>query len=437
MGEDAGMPYDVASVRAHFPALAEGAAHFDGPGGTQVPDVVGRAVADTLTSAISNRGTVTASERRAEQVVTECRVALGDLLGADPRGIVFGRSATALTYDLARAIAKHWRPGDEVVVTRLDHDSNIRPWVQVAESVGATVRWVDFDPLTGELPTEAVAEQLTERTRLVAITAASNLIGTRPRVTHISDDVHRVGALLWVDGVHATAHAAVDLSALRADVWTCSPYKFMGPHCGVVAADPALLETLHPDKLLPSTDAVPERFELGTLPYELMAGTTAAVDFIADLADADTHTGTHTVTGTGAAARTTTDADAGAPHPGRSTQVSRRERIELGMKVVHEHENALVDVLEPALRALPGVTVHSNARARTPTLLFTVAGRDVQHVRAGLAGRGVNAPAGHFYAIECSRHLGLGDTGGVRVGLAPYTSENDVDRLLIALAEIL
>ena len=207
----------------------------------------------------------------------------------------------------------------------------------------------------------------------------------------------------------------------------------MGPHCGVVAADPALLETLHPDKLLPSTDAVPERFELGTLPYELMAGTTAAVDFIADLADADTHTGTHTVAGTG----TTTDADAGAPQSGRPTQASRRERIELGMKVVHEHENALLDVLEPALRALPGVTVHSNARARTPTLLFTVAGRDVQDVRTCLAERGVNAPAGHFYAIECSRHLGLGDAGGVRVGLAPYTSENDVDRLLTTLTEIL
>lgn len=409
------MPYDVAAVRSHFPSLAEGAAHFDGPGGTQVPDVVGRAVADTLTSAISNRGTVTPSERRAEHVVTACRAALGDLLGADPRGIVFGRSATALTYDLARALAKTWGPGDELVVTRLDHDSNIRPWVQVAQSVGATVRWVDFDPVTGELPTEAVQAQLGERTRLVAITAASNLIGTRPRVTHIADLVHQVGALLWVDGVHATAHASVDLPALRADVWTCSPYKFMGPHCGVVAADPALLETLHPDKLLPSTDAVPERFELGTLPYELMAGTTAAVDFIAGLADADTD---------GDGAR------------GRST-VSRRERIELGMKVVHEHEGALLDVLEPALRALPRVTVHSNARARTPTLLFTVAGRDVQEIRAGLAERGVNAPAGHFYAIECSRHLGLGDAGGVRVGLAPYTSEDDVARLLTALAEIL
>ncbi len=403
------MPFDVASVRAHFPSLAEGAAaHFDGPGGSQTPDVVGRAVAETLTSAISNRGGVTPSERRAEQVVTDCRSALGDLLGADPRGIVFGRSATALTYDLARALAKDWGPGDEVVVTRLDHDANIRPWVQAAAAVGATVRWVDFDPATGELSADAVAAALCERTRLVATTAASNLIGTRPPVCRVADLAHEVGALHWVDGVHATAHACVDLAALRADFWTCSPYKLMGPHCGVLAADPALLETLHPDKLLPSTDAVPERFELGTLPYELMAGTTAAVDFIASLAGDD---------GGGSA--------------------TRRERIELGMKGVHAHERTLLDELEPALRALPGVTVHSNAGARTPTLLFTVDGRDPQEIRGRLAESGVNAPAGHFYAIECSRHLGLGDGGGVRVGLAPYTSMDDTERLLTALRDIL
>ena len=400
------MPLDVASVRSHFPALKEGAAHFDGPGGSQTPDVVARAVADTLTSAISNRGTVTPSERRAEQVVTDFRAAMADLLGADPRGIVFGRSATSLTYDLARALAKGWGPGDEVVVTRLDHDANIRPWVQVAEAVGATVRWVDFDPATGEMSADAVAAVLSERTRLVATTGASNLIGTRTPVCRVADLAHEVGALHWVDGVHATAHASVDLAALRADVWTCSPYKFMGPHCGVLAADPALLETLHPDKLLPSTDAVPERFELGTLPYELMAGTTAAVDFIAGLDD-------------GAAGE------------------SRRERIEAGMSAVHAHERALLDELEPALRGIPGVIVHSNARSRTPTLLFTVAGRDPQDIRGQLAERGVNAPAGHFYAIECSRHLGLGDTGGVRVGLAPYTSADDIDRLLTALTEII
>jgi cysteine desulfurase family protein (TIGR01976 family) len=401
------MPLDVASVRAHFPSLAEGAAHFDGPGGSQTPDVVGRAVADTLTSAISNRGGVTASERRAEQVVTDCRAALGDLLGADPRGIVVGRSATALTYDLSRALAKGWGPGDEVVVTRLDHDANIRPWVQAAEAAGATVRWVDFDPATGELSADAVAAVMSDRTRLVATTAASNLIGTRTPVCRVADLAHEVGALHWVDGVHATAHASVDLAALRADFWTCSPYKFMGPHCGVLAANPELLDDVHPDKLLPSTDAVPERFELGTLPYELMAGTTAAVDFIASLAGDE----------------------------GGST-ATRRERIELGMKAVHAHERTLLDELEPALRAMPAVTVHSNARSRTPTLLFTVEGRDPQEIRGLLAERGVNAPAGHFYAIECSRHLGLGDSGGVRVGLAPYTSADDIDRLITGLTEI-
>ena len=415
------MPYDVASVRAHFPALAEGAAHFDGPGGSQTPDVVAKAVAETLTSAISNRGGVTPSERRAEQVVTDCRAALADLLGADPRGIVFGRSATSLTYDLARALAKDWGPGDEVVVTRLDHDANLRPWVHAAEAAGATVRWVDFDPATGELSADAVSVVLSDRTRLVATTGASNLIGTRTPVCRVADLAHEVGALHWVDGVHATAHASVDLVALRADFWTCSPYKFMGPHCGVLAADPSLLETLHPDKLLPSTDAVPERFELGTLPYELMAGTTAAVDFIASLADG-------AVTDTAPVA--TSSGQGVAP-------AGRRERIERGMKAVHAHERALLDELEPAIRALPGVTVHSNARSRTPTLLFTVEGRDPQDVRGRLAERGVNAPAGHFYAIECSRHLGLGDEGGVRVGLAPYTSADDVDRLVTALADIL
>ena len=403
------MPYDVDRIRAHFPALAEGAAHFDGPGGTQVPDVVGESVASTLTSAISNRGAVTASERRADRVVTECRRALADLLGADPRGIVFGRSATALTYDVSRALAKGWGPGDEVVVTRLDHDSNIRPWVQAAESVGATVRWVDFDPETGELSRDAVAAALTERTRLVATTAASNLIGTRPPVHQISDLVHEVGALHWVDGVHATAHAAVDVVALGADVWTCSPYKFLGPHCGVLAASPGLLETLHPDKLLPSSEAVPERFELGTLPYELMAGATAAVDFLAALDDLD------------------------AP----VTPEDRRARLLSSMAALHDHEQELLAVLEPAVRGMPGVTVHSNAGARTPTLLLTVEGRTAQDVSRGLAERGVNAPAGNFYALECSRHLGLGDEGGVRLGLAPYTSRGDVDRAVEALDAVL
>src|SRR3954452_15625626 len=247
--------YDVAAVRAAFPALRAGTAHFDGPGGTQVPEPVARAVAETLTSPIANRGRITQAERIADDVVLAARSALADLLHADPGGIVFGRSATALTMDLARTLASGWGPGDEVVVTRLDHDANVRPWVLAAEAAGATVRWVPFDPATGELTADDVAAVLSGRTRLVAVTRASHLISSRPPLAEIAGHVHGVGALLAVDGVHLTAHVPVDVPALGADFYTCSPYKFLGPHCGVLAARPALLDQLRPAKLLPSTDA--------------------------------------------------------------------------------------------------------------------------------------------------------------------------------------
>ncbi|MGY1811420.1 cysteine desulfurase-like protein [Blastococcus sp. SYSU D00820] len=395
------MGLDVAALRACFPSLASGTAHFDGPGGTQVPEAVGRAVAAALTAPVANRGSVTAAERFADATVVAARAAMADLLAADPAGVVFGRSATALAFDLARTLAADWGPGDEVVVTRLDHDANIRPWVLAAEAAGATVRWAAFDPATAELTADDVAAVLSERTRLVAVTGASNLLGTRPPVRAIADLVHAAGALLVVDGVHLTAHAPVDVAALGADLYLCSPYKFLGPHCGVLAADPALLATLRPAKLLPSTDAVPERFELGTLPYELMAGTTAAVDFLAGLGGAGT----------------------------------RRERLVAAMGAVEQHEDGLRERLEAELAELPGVRLWSRAARRTPTLLLTFDGRDAADAYAFLAGRGVNAPAGSFYALEASRWLGLGDTGGLRVGLAPYTDDDDVDRLLAGLRE--
>ncbi len=398
------MAYDVNAIRKHFPALEAGAAHFDGPGGSQVPDVVGEAVAATLCSAIANRGRVTAAERRAEDVVAQARHAAADLLAARPEGIVFGRSMTQLTYDFSRTLAKQWRPGDEVVVTRLDHDANIRPWVQAAEASGVTVRWADFDPATGELAVDAVAELLGERTRLVAVTAAANLLGTRPDVPAIAARVHDAGALLYVDGVHLTPHAVVDVTALGADFYACSPYKFLGPHLGLVAAAPELLETLRPDKLAPSADTVPERFELGTLPYELLAGTTAAIDFLARIV------------------------------PGGGT---RRERLIESMSAVDEHEKALLARLDAGLAALGGVVRYgAPERRRTPTVLFSVDGAASPAVYRHLASRGVNAPAGSFYALECSRHLGLGETGAVRAGIAPYTTEAEVDLLLAALAEL-
>jgi len=277
-------------------------------------------------------------------------------------------------------------------VTRLDHDANVRPWVQAAEAAGATVRWLGFDPATSEL--DDITPLLSSHTRLVAVTGASNLIGTRPDVPAIASLVHEAGALVYVDGVHLTAHTPVD--AAFADFYACSPYKFFGPHCGVLSAAPALLEKLHPDKLLPATDAVPERFEFGTLPYEQLAGTTAAVDFIAGLG------------GTGE---------------------DRRERLLSSLALLENYEDELRVELESRLAAIDGITLYGRAKRRTATLLFSVAGWESTAVSAELAKSGVNAPAGSFYALEASRHLGLGDSGAVRVGLAPYTNQSDVDRL--------
>lgn len=393
-------PLDVEAIRRHFPALHDGAAHFDGPGGTQTPDVVADAIRHTMLRPLSNRSSSTAAGRNAEDAVTECRAALADLLNTRAECVIFGRSMTALTFEMSRTLSALWSPGDEVVVSRLDHDANVRPWVIAAERAGATVRWLDFDPKTGELPVEVLNEQLTDRTRLVAVTAASNLIGTMPDIRAFADAAHSVGAKIYVDGVHYTAHAGVDFKAMDADFFACSPYKFFGPHCGVLTGKPELLAEVHPDKLLPSSNNVPERFELGTLPYELMAGTTAAINFLA---------------GFGAATG------------------SRRERLQASLKLVEQHEDRLREQIEAGLSELPGVTMFSRARRRTPTLLATFAGVQSSAVSEFLAQQGVNAPASSFYGYETSELLGLGEAGGVRIGLAPYNNDRDVARLLDAL----
>ena len=400
------MSFDVAALRGHFPALRSGIAHFDGPGGSQTPRQVGEAVAATLTGPLSNRGHAVASESNAERVIAEFRQAYADLLGVAPDGIVYGRSATQITYDMSRALAKQWRPGDEVVVTRLDHDCNVRPWIQAAGAAGATVRWIDFDPSTSEIDSASVRAAIGERTRLVAVTAASNLLGTKPPVRAIADAAHAVGALVYVDGVHYAAHEFVDVGALGADLFVCSPYKVLGPHCGVLAAAPELLASMWPDKLLPSTDAVPERFELGTLPYEVMAGAAAAVDFLAGIA------------------------------PG--TAVGRRARLRASLHAVDEHELRLRRALEAGLAELgPDVVIHSRAADRTPTLLLTLPGRRTWDAYEFLAGLDVLAPAGSFYAYEPFRRLALDDENGLRLGVAPYTDDSDVARVLDGLAAFL
>lgn len=397
--------YDIAAVRAQFPALKAGSAHFDGPGGTQVPQSVIDAMTDAFTGPLCNRGEHTAGARNAESIVLDARTALADLLGADPGGIVFGRSSTQLAYDIARAIAATWQPGDEVVVSSLDHECNIRPWAQAAQRVGATVRFAEFDPATGELTSDDVAAVLSARTRLVAVTAASNLIGTRPPVAEISKLAHEVGALCYVDAAQYCAHVSVDFDGLGADLLSCSAYKFLGPHLGVLAGRPELLETWHPDKLAASVDSVPERFELGILPYGVLAGVRATVDFLAGL--------------------------------GGVRQGSRRVRLAASMAAVGGYEDALRLRLERGLAEFPEVTVHSRAASRVPTLLLTFAGRDAADVHRYLAGLGVDTGVGTFYCLDATQRLGLGDDGGLRVGLAPYTSDEDVDRLLEGIADYL
>ncbi len=397
------MSIDVEGVRRHFPALAAGA-YFDGPGGTQTPGPVADAVRDTLLGPLSNRGQLSPGERNASAAVGAARQAMADLLGADPRGIVFGRSMTQLTFDFSRTLSRDWQAGDDIVVSRLDHDANVRPWVLAAQSRGAIVHWIDFDPGRTELDLAEVEAALTRRTRLVALTGASNLLGTRPDLPGIARLVHQAGALFYVDGVHLTPHAFVDVVALGADFYVCSPYKFLGPHCGVLAAAPALLETLRPDKLVPATGEVPERFELGTLPYELMAGTTAAVDFLAGLL--------------------------------LEHQTDRRQRLRRSLAALEQHEQDLRLALERGVAELPGVRLLSRARIRTPTVLLDFDRRRPAEVSQFLAGRNVFAPSGTFYAYEAAARMGLDpQRGALRAGIAPYTCRPDVDRLVEGLRE--
>jgi len=399
------MSYDVNKVRSHFPSLNTGLAFFDGPGGSQVPDVVGAAIADAITKPISNRNTNTESEKNAEEIVLGFRKAVGDLIDVDPNGVVYGRSWTQITYDFSRTLAKTWKAGDEIVVSRLDHDSNIRPWIQAAEAVGATVRWAEFDVATSELTVAAVEAVLSNKTKLVAVTGAGNTIGTRPDLKAIGAAVHKVGALFYVDGVHLTPHAVISAKEIGADFFGFSFYKLMGPHCAALAASPELLKSLNNDKLLPSTFNVPEKFEFGTLPYEIMAGATAAIDFIADMA------------------------------PGQGK--TRREKIINSMNALEAYEDDLLVYMESAIKSLPGVTMYGHAKHRTPTLYFSFANVPSGDIYQAMVAKKVNVPAHNFYALEVSRKLGLGDDGALRAGLAPYSTRDDVDRLVSGLREVL
>jgi len=395
--------WDVNGIRSQYPALVGGTAFLDGAGGTQVPECVIEAISQAYRSGLSNVGGPFEASRRSVQLIADAREAVADLTGGEAAGVVLGPNMTTLTYRLAEALAKTWVPGDEIVLSELDHDANVRPWVQAAAAAGATVRWARVDRLTTDLPAGQYAELVTSRTRLVAVAAASNLIGTVPDVAAISALAHGQGALVYVDAVAAAPHLRLDMSSLGADLIALSAYKWCGPHAGAVVASPDLLKTLKPDKLEPSCDDVPERFELGTAGLANMAGIAAAVNHLADL-----------VAGEG----------------------DRRQRLDRSFAALTAREDVMVRETISRLADIPGVRMVGSPTRRTGTICFTVDSLTPGEVAARLGEQDIAVSSGHAYAWELSRVLGIRDTGGaVRVTLAPYTAESDLQRLVNAISE--
>jgi cysteine desulfurase family protein (TIGR01976 family) len=394
----------IEQIRAAFPGLSDGRAALDGAAGTQLPSAVIDAVTQALRESMANvHGAFPGSERSTE-TVEQARLAVADLVGGTPDGVLLGPNMTTLTFMLAETLSSAWGPGDEIVVTSLDHDANIRPWVLAAEHAGATVRWAELDVATGELPVHAFDGVIGDRTRLVAVTAASNAIGTRPDVRAIADRAHQAGALTYVDGVHATPHGPTDIAALGADFYACSSYKWFGPHAGAVIADPGLLKGLRPRKLVPSPDAGPERFERGTASFEQLAGVAAAVDWIAGLTDV----------------------------PG-----SRRHRVLAAMGAIERYLDELATVARDGLAAIDGVRVLGAAARRTSTISFTVRDVSPADVAAALNRDGVNVWDGDNYAYELIKRFGLADSGGaIRASLVLYNDHSDVQRLIDAVAQV-
>jgi cysteine desulfurase family protein (TIGR01976 family) len=377
--------------RDRFPGLADGWARLDGPGGTQMVDAAIDAMTDWMRSGrTANEGGAFPHARASEEVVEGARAAVARMLGADEHGVAFGPSMTALTMAFSAAVGRSLRPGDEIVCTRLDHDANVRPWLIAAERAGARVRFAEPDADTLELPASAVEAVLSERTRWIAVTAASNAVGTVPELAGIVAAARRVGARVYVDAVHASPHRPHSVAELGVDALACSAYKWFGPHIGVLCARPELLAELAPDKLRPSSDGVPERWELGTLPFEALAGVRAAAEYV----------------------------------------------VSLSWEEVRAHEDALLETARSGLRAIDGVTLYGDARDRTPTLMFNVAGLDAAAVAAALAEREIAVWDGNYYAWELERHLGLAPHGAVRAGFVHYNDDADAQRLLAAVREL-
>jgi cysteine desulfurase family protein (TIGR01976 family) len=374
--------------RERFPGLSDGWARLDGPAGTQMVDTSIDAMADWLRSGHSaNHGGVFEAGAATDELVRSARATVGELLGHDPRGVVFGPNMTSLTFAFSAAVGRTLGPGDEVVCTRLDHDANVRPWVIAAERAGATVRFAEPDRETLELPVAAIEAVLTERTRWVAVTAASNAVGTIPDLPQIIAAAHAAGARTYVDAVHATPHRRLDVAALDTDALACSSYKWFGPHAGILCARPELLEELQPDKLRPAPDEGPDRWETGTQSFEAIAGIRAAAEYM----------------------------------------------LGLDWNAVEAHEQALLGVMLAGLSSIAGVRVHGAPAKRAPTVMFSVEGRPADEVARELAASQIAVWDGNYYAWELHRFLGLGPDGAIRAGTVHYNDPADVERLLSAV----
>lgn len=400
---------DISQIRDGFPSLerkvGDGiAAYLDGPGGTQVHGTVIDATTDFMRKGGSNLGGPFDSSYDTVATLDASRLAVADLFGAQPGEVVFGQNMTSLTYALSRALANTWTPSDNIVVTRLDHDANVTPWVQAAHDAGCDVRFVDFDPANGcRLDLESLAGLLDTDTKLFAFTAASNAVGTLTPVKELVDAAHAVGALTFVDAVHYAPHGVIDVAQTGTDFLACSAYKWFGPHTGCLYGKSALLQEIQPFKLRPSPDEAPDRWETGTQSFESLAGVTAAVDYIASL-------------GSGA---------------------TRRDKIIDAYQEIHAVERALSERFLEGIAGMSHITLYGDERAdgRTPTFAVDVDGISPSDVAAKLGAAGIFVWSGNYYALEVLNRLGK-PGGLVRIGFVHYNTVEEVDRVVGALGAL-
>ncbi len=410
--------FDISWVRAQFPALTSGPhagseVFFDGPGGTQVPHSVIRAVSDYLAGSNSNLHGPFRTSRESDRVVEEAHRAAADLLGCSEREVVFGPNMTTLAFWLSRALSREFEPGDEVVVTRLDHDANHAPWKSLEEA-GLKVREARFNRDDCTLDLADLRSKLTSRTKLVAVGYASNAVGTVNDIRAIARDAHAVGARVFVDAVHYAPHAPIDVRHIGCDFLACSAYKFFGPHQGLLYGKEEHLEHLRAYKVRPAEDSLPGRFETGTQNHECMAGTTAAIDYLAALGQ----------------------------RCGANAGDSRRRCLLVAMNAIRTYERGLARRLIQGLLRIQGLEIYGIRDEdrfdwRVPTVAVRLTGTTPRQVAEFLGDRGIFVWDGNFYALNVTDDLGLEESGGlVRIGLAHYNTDAEVEVLLDALGTL-